>query len=131
MGFQFQIRRSRKSGKNYPHVEPAKQSIERVKGRVKKLTDRKKTSIPLFLVIQDVNNLIRGWSAYFHHGHSTVFGRVKWFTEERVRTHLRRRYKIRGRTESYSRHTTAYLYEKLGLFKIPTHAKWLKAHAVQ
>ena len=132
LGFCFQIRRSPRSGKFYPHVEPSKRSVKRVKARVKELTGRRRTPIPLPYVISEVNDVLRGWSAYFHHGHSTkVLGRVKWFVEERVRKHLRRRYKVRTRTRGYNRFSTDYLYRKLGLYKIPTNAKWKQAQALQ
>jgi group II intron reverse transcriptase/maturase len=35
LGFSFHIRRSRKSGKRYPHVEPARRSVQRIKARIK------------------------------------------------------------------------------------------------
>jgi RNA-directed DNA polymerase len=132
LGFCFQIRRSPRSGKFYPYVEPSEQSVKRVKARVKELTDRRRTPVPLPYVISEVNSVVCGWSAYFHHGHSTkVLGRVKWFVEERVRKHLRRRYKVRTRTRGYNRFSTDYLYRKLGLYKIPTKAKWKQAQALQ
>lgn len=132
LGFCFQVRRSPRSGKFYPHVEPSERSVKRVKARVKELTDRRRTPVPLPYVISEVNGVVCGWSAYFHHGHSTkVLRRVKWFVEERVRTHLRRRYKVRTRTRGYNRFSTDYLYRKLGLYKIPTNAKWKQAQALQ
>jgi len=128
LGFCFQIRRSHRSGKFYPHVEPSERSVKRVKARVKELTDRRRTPVPLPYVISEVNSVVCGWSAYFHHGHSTkVLRRVKWFVEERVRKHLRMRYKVRTRTRGYNRFSTDYLYRKLGLYKIPTKAKWIQA----
>ena len=39
LGFQFHLRRSRKSDKRYPHVEPPKRSLQRIKDRTKQLTD--------------------------------------------------------------------------------------------
>lgn len=116
----------------YPHVEPSRRSVERVKATVKELTGRRRTPIPLALVIREVNQAVRGWSAYFHYGYSTkVLGQVKWFTEERIRKHLRTRYKVRSRSNGYSRFSTNFLYKKLGLYKIPTNAKWKPAHALQ
>jgi hypothetical protein len=45
--------------------------------------------------IAKANQVLRGWSGYFHYGHCTkVFGRVRWFPDERVRTQLRERYKV-------------------------------------
>lgn len=132
LGFCFQVRKSPRSGKLYPHVEPSERSVKRVKARVKELTDRRRTPVPVPYVISEVNSVVCGWSAYFHHGHSTkVLRRVKWFVEERVRKHLRRRYKVRTRTRGYNEFSTDYLYRKLGLYKIPTHAKWKQAQALQ
>ncbi len=132
LGFSFQMRRSRRSGKYYPHTEPSKRSIERIKARIKEITHRRRTPVPLPLLVMEMNQVTRGWSGYFHHGHSTkVMSRVKWFTEERVRKHLCERYKVRTRSKGYSRFTTEFLYRKLGLFKIPTNAKWRQAKARQ
>lgn len=132
LGFCFQMRRSSWSGKWYPHVEPAKGSVKRIKARVKELTHRRRTPIPLPELIHEVNDAIRGWSAYFHYLHSTtVLGRVKLFTEERIRKHLRVRYQIGTRAGGYYRFPTAFLHNQLGLYKIPTTAKWKKAHALQ
>ena len=132
LGFRFQMRRSRRSGKIYPHVEPSKRSVRRIKAKVKELTDRRRNPLPLPLLIDDVNDVVRGWSAYFHYGNSThVLGRVKWYTEERVRKHLRKRHKLRCQGEGYKRFPTDFLYRQLGLYKIPTNAKWKQAQALQ
>jgi len=132
LGFRFQMRRSPRSGKVYPHVEPSERSVKRVKATVKELTDRRRTPVPLPLLIDEVNDVVRGWSVYFHYLHSTkILGQVKWFTEERVRKHLRTRYKVRTRTRGYNRFSTDFLYRQLGLYKIPTNAKWKQAQALQ
>ncbi len=132
LGFCFLMRRSHRSGKLYPHVEPSERSVKRVKAKVKELTNRRRTPVPLPWQIDEVNDVVRGWSAYFHHLHSTkVLRRVKWFTEERVRWHLRCRYQVRTRTCGYGRFSTVFLYRKLGLYKIPTDAKWKLAQALQ
>ena len=132
LGFRFQMRRSHRSGKVYPHVEPSKRSVKRVKAKVKALTNRRRTPVPLPWLIDEINDVVRGWSAYFHYLHSTkVLSRVKWFTEESVRKHLRIRYKVRTRTRGYGRFSTDFLYRQLGLYKIPTNAKWKQAQALQ
>ncbi len=106
--------------------------VNLITARVKELTDRRRTPVPLPLLVKEVNQVVRGWSAYFHCGNSTkVLGQVKWFTEERVRKHLRTRYKVRTRTGGYNRFSSDFLYRQLGLYKIPTNAKWKIAHALQ
>ena len=131
LGFSFCLRRSRKSGKLYPHVEPSKRSMKRVKACVKALTDRRRTPIPLEDLVAEVNRSLRGWSGYFHYRNSSgVFGRVKWHVEERFRTHLRRRFKLVSRAQAYYHLPTSKLYERFGLFKLPTTAGWRKMHAL-
>jgi RNA-directed DNA polymerase len=131
LGFSFCLRQSHKSGKLYPHVEPSRRSVQRVKDRVKLLTDRKRTPIPLDDVVAEVNRSLRGWSEYFHYGNSSaVFGHVKWQVEERVRLHLRRRFKLYSRYQAYHLLSSSTLYDRYGLFKLPTTAGWRKMHAL-
>jgi group II intron reverse transcriptase/maturase len=125
LGFSFRVRSSRRSGKLYPHVEPSKKSVKRIRSRIKTLTGRKRTAVPLPNLIAEVNRSLRGWSQYFHYRNSTeVFGKVKWQVEERVRTHLRRRYKLSSRAQAYQRIPNAKLYGDIRLFKLPTTAGW-------
>jgi len=132
LGFRFQMRRSPRSGKWYPHTEPSKRSEERIKATVKRLTHRRRTPVSVPDLIDEINYATQGWSAYFHYQHSTkVMARVKWFTEERVRKHLCVRHKVRTRTNGYKRFSTDFLYNKLYLYRIPTYAKWKRAQALQ
>lgn len=125
LGFSFRVCRGRKSGKPYPHVEPSKKSVKRIKCRIKAMTDRRRTPMPLPALITEVNRTLGGWSQYFHYRNcSTIFGKVKWYVEERVRTHLRRRYKLVSRAQTYQRIPNGKLYGGIGLFKLPTTAAW-------
>ncbi len=125
LGFNFRMRKSRRSGKVYPHVEPSKRSVDRIKSKVKQLTNRRRTLLPLPKLVEEVNEVLRGWTGYFHYEHSTeVMSRVKHFTEERMRKHLCIRHKVRIRTRGYERFSTAYLYRYVGLYRVPTWAKW-------
>lgn len=131
LGFSFCLRQSRKSGKLYPHVEPSRRSVQRVKDRVKMLTNRKRTPIPIDEVVAEVNRSLRGWSEYFHYRNSTaVFGHVKWQVEERLRSQLRRRFKLHSRYQAYHHLPTSKLYGSYGLFKLPTTAGWRRMHAL-
>lgn len=131
LGFSIKWARSRRTGKGYPNVEPSKRAEQRIKARIKELTARRRTPVPMPHLIEEVNQALRGWSGYFHYGNCTkVFGRVRWFTEERVRTQLRRRHKVRTRTRGYERFSYAHLHDVLGLFKLPHTAGWKSAHAL-
>lgn len=130
LGFSFRQRCSRRSGKRYPHVEPSRPSVQRLKDEVKRLTDRRLTCVPLPDVVGRLNRTVRGWTNYFHHRNCTAaLGHVKWYVEERVRTHLRKRHKLKNRDQGYSRFPSAYLYATIGLYKVPTTAPWCSAHA--
>ena len=62
---------------------------------------------------------------------SKAMAKVKWHVEERLRTHLRKRHKIRCRGAGYARFPVAKLYAVHRLFKVPTTAGWHRpAHAL-
>jgi len=131
LGFSFCLRKSRKSGKLYPHVEPSRRSVQRIKDRMKTMTDRKRTPIPLPVLVEEVNMSLRGWSGYFHYRNCTgVFGEVKWHVEERMRTHLRRRFKLHSRAQAQHHLPSSKLYGRYNLYKPPTTAAWRKANAL-
>lgn len=132
LGFTFGLRRSRKSGKVYPHVEPSKRAVCRINKRLGVLSHRRLTPLPLEVVVEQMNQALRGWGGYFHHRNcSKVFGRVRWHAEERLRTHLRKRHKVRRRKSGYRRFPTRQLYDRYGLYKLPVTAGWTTAHALR
>lgn len=131
LGFSFHLRRSRRSGKHYPHVEPSRRSVQRIKERTKALTDRRRTAVPMAQVIAELNRTLRGWCNYFYHCNCTeVMSKVKMHAEERVRIHLRRRHKMVSRAQAYQRFPGRVIYGRYGLFKLPTTAPWRSAHAL-
>ena len=131
LGFEIRIHRSFQSGKSYPHVQPGKRAVKAIKAKLTQLTGRKLTPIPLPTVMQRLNQSLRGWAGYFDYRNSTkVMGRVRWHAEERLRTHMRKRHKVRIRNSGYYRFPNNVLYERLGLFKLPTSAPWKRAHAL-
>ena len=131
LGFEIRIHRSPQSGRSYPHVQPGKRAVKAIKAKLTQLTGRELTPIPLPIVVQRLNQSLRGWSGYFDYRNSTnVMGSVRWHAEERLRTHLRKRHKVRIRNFGYFRFPHNVLYERHGLFKLPTSAPWKRAHAL-
>jgi group II intron reverse transcriptase/maturase len=125
LGFSFRMRKSKKSGKWYPHTEPSRKSIQRIKEKAKSLTDRKLILIPMDRLMCTLNRSVHGWCNYFHYRNSsTALGGVKWYIEERVRTHLMRRHKVRCRGTGFKRFSSKILYQQYGLYPVPTSAKW-------
>ena len=131
LGFEIWMAKSDRTGKFYPHVQPSKKSLKTIKDHITRLTARTRTMVPLDLLIKEVNAVVRGWVGYFHlRNCSKALGHVRWHLEERLRTHLRNRYKVRDRRTGNLRFTNRDLYEKYGLYKVPTTAGWTKAHAL-
>jgi RNA-directed DNA polymerase len=132
LGFETWLAKSVRTGKLYAHVQPSKKSLKSIKDRVTQLTARTRTTIPLDWLANEVNAVVRGWVGYFHWRNcSKSLARVQWHLEERLRTHLRNRYKVRDRKTGYLRFTHRDLYAKYGLYKVPTTAGWTKAHALR
>ena len=79
-------------------------------------------------VVGRVNRLVRGWSGYFHHRNcANAFKDARWYVEERVRTHLRKRHKLKDRSTGYRRFPGRVIYGSYGLFKLPATAGWTAA----
>lgn len=131
LGFSIRMAESWKTGNLYPHVQPSKKSLQKIKDRVTELTARRRTIMPLEWIVKEVNATVRGWVGYFHHRNcSKALGQIRSHVEERVITHLRKRHKIRNRNAGYVRFPDRLLYKRYNLYKVPTTAVWAKAHAL-
>ncbi|MGH8548632.1 MAG: group II intron maturase-specific domain-containing protein [Methylococcales bacterium] len=81
------MNRGVKTGKPYPNVRPADQSLKKIKPRLTELTGRNLTPIPLGNVAGNVNCSLRGWVNYFHYRNSNQgMDKVKNHAEQRLRT---------------------------------------------
>jgi len=131
LGHEIRMRRSPRSGKRYPHVQPGRRAVKRIKAKLTKLIGMNLTPLPLPAVIQRLNQSLQGWTGYFDYRNSTkVFGDLKLYAEERLRTHLRKHHKVSIRYFGYTRFPNSVLYERYGLFKLPTTAPWKRVHAL-
>jgi len=132
LGFEIRIARSWRTGGRYVNVQPSRKSLKTIKTRLTSMTRRELTWRPLEDVVGNVNKTLRGWVAYFHYRNcSKELTKVKTHAEQRLRTHLRRRHKVRRRVSGYGRFPGRSLYERYGLYKVPTTAGWTKAHALR
>jgi len=113
LGFNIRMLKSKRTGKFYPHVEPSEKAIKKVKTHIKSLTGRKLTSVPIETLIKEINQVVRGWIGYFYFGNSTrVLSKIKYYVEQRLLKHLRKRHKIR----SWSRTAARFTYVRLSTF---------------
>lgn len=132
LGFTIWMGRGRKTGNYYPHVQPSKKSLQSIKDKVTDLTQRERTIMPIDWIVNEVNATVRGWVGYFHYRNcSQTLASLRHHVEQRLITHLRKRHKIRDRKTGCARFKPRALYEKYGLYKVPTTAAWGKVHALR
>lgn len=126
LGFTTQIRRNPRTGKTFPLIVPSRKALGRIKKEIKDATCRKNLALPKEVIVARLNQALRGWANYFYYGNcSTTFAHLRDYTEERVRVYLSRKHRFKGR--GYAKYPNAYLYENLGLYKIPATAPWAQA----
>ena len=131
LGFAIRVSKSWKSGKRYTHICPAPKSLAKIKERITQMTGRERTPIPLDDIVGSMNATLRGWSNYFHYRNSSkVLEKVRTHAEERLRTHLMNRHKVRNRGAGIEQYPRQKLYMHYGLYKVPTTAGWKTAHAL-
>ena len=130
LGFSIRMSRGLCTGKPYPHVCPSEKSLTKIKTKLTELTQRNLTPLPLDVIVENVNRSLRGWVNYFHYRNSNqTLEKVKLHAEQRLRTHLMKRHKVKDRRIGEGRFPSVNLYRRYGLYKVPTAAGWKSAHA--
>ncbi len=71
LGFELCMRKSRRTGNPYSHVQPSRKALKKIKDSVTAMTHRRMTPKPLDEVIGNVNTTLRGWVGYFHYRNCT------------------------------------------------------------
>ncbi len=130
LGFQVGVVKNQRTGKHFPLVEPSPKAMKSIKQKVKFYTRREMNPVPINDIVTHLNSSIRGWSNYFHYGYGhRKIKQVKYYMEERLRSHLRYRHKVKNRGASYQKFPSTYLYDHLGLYKLPVTPYWKVVHA--
>lgn len=123
LGFNIKMVKNPKTGRTFPLVRPSKKSLKHIRVEIKGLTGRDRLAIPEEDNISQINGVVRGWVGYFYYGHcSQDLSALRLYLEERVRRYLIKRHRKRGR--GYKAYPSNYLYDSLGLYKIPVIAPW-------
>ena len=123
LGFTTSLVKNPKTGRRYPLIRPSKKAIKHVKAEIKGITNRSNLSLPKDVILNKLNEVVRGWTGYFYYQNcSKDMSSLKNYFEERVRTYLRR--KCAKKHRGYKAYPYGYLYNVLGLYKIPTTAPW-------
>jgi group II intron reverse transcriptase/maturase len=123
LGFSIGVKKSIRTGSEFPLIRPSKEALKHIKAEIKSLTDRTNLALPTEVVIRKLNEVVRGWVGYFRYGScSRDMAKLKRYLEERVQTYLRHKHRKKGR--GFMVYPYHYLYESLGLYKIPTTAPY-------
>lgn len=125
LGFAIRWQQSRRTGRCYPNVEPSAKARQKLHQNVRSQLNRWTTHQSAVATVRKLNQTVRGWSHYFHHGNSTrVFGAEKAWLQQRLRVWLWRKY---DRTLSrWSFFTNDRLHGQYQLFSLPTRAAYLR-----
>lgn len=121
LGFAITMVKNPKTGKNFPLIRPSQKAIKHIGAEIKGLTCKRNYKLPEEAVVAKLNETVKGWVDYFYYRHcSRSMSVLKYYLERRVKIFLKRKHKL----TSCSAHSFEYLYDSLGLFKIPLTAPW-------
>jgi group II intron reverse transcriptase/maturase len=126
LGFSIGMKRGKKTGKMYPHIEPSKKALKHVRAEIKQLTTERYSASPTEVVIRRVNEVARGWVSYFRYGNCTkAMSSLRYYLGYRMRIYLRRKHHYHSL--GYRAYPDRYYYDSLGVFEVPTKAPWANA----
>jgi RNA-directed DNA polymerase len=121
LGFAIRLVKNPKTGKTFPLVRPSQKAMKRIRAEIRQLTGKRNHTLPEEMVIDRLKEVVRGWVNYFYYRHcSRSMSVLKYYLERRVKIFLRRKHK----QSSYAAYSYDYLYDSLGLYRIPLTAPW-------
>ena len=94
LGFTFRFDRSlyKNWKKRYLNVFVSEKSVAREREKLRELTARRRSCMPIPRMISQVNRQLTGWGNYFSYGYPRkAFRKVNSFLELRLMAHLKRR----------------------------------------
>lgn len=100
------------------HRWPRKKSLDKFREAIRQKTGRLDPR-PLSAMVADVNRTLHGWFGYFRHSIENIFPKQDQWIRQRLRTVLRKRHKLKGRSRGrdHQRWPNAY-FAALGLISL-------------
>jgi group II intron reverse transcriptase/maturase len=118
LGYQFGRFYSTQTGKAYLGTRPSKKSVKRLIKSIHEQTAHSTCLLEAEELVQRLNRQLRGWANYFKLGPvSKAYRLVDTYTTRRLRRWLCHKHKVRG--GGHSRYPDEYLYDSLGLVRLP------------
>lgn len=119
LGYTFGRLHSPRTGGAYVGVRPARKKVQGVCRKLNELTGRVPLSSRPEALVQQVNQVLRGWANYFSYGTlDPAYRAVQRHARTRVRRWLRRKFQLRG--QGYRQYPDSALAETLGLLNLQT-----------
>jgi RNA-directed DNA polymerase len=107
-----------KDGRPYIGTRPSKKSVKSLLRRIHARTSRQWYVDEPKNTVARISTLLRGWCGYFNQGPvMDIYDRIRMYTDRRVRRWLMRRTGKPG--AGFRQIPDEYLYEMLGLYRIP------------
>ncbi|MGW1659430.1 group II intron reverse transcriptase/maturase, partial [Streptomyces atratus] len=93
LGWHIQRHRKRGTSNHFVYLYPAKKALRSIMAKVKKLCWQD-VNLPLDALLHQLNQVLRGWTAYFKHGSSkATFNYLRAYTWKQVFGWLRRKHR--------------------------------------
>jgi len=113
-------------GKRYLQRWPSRRAMQRVRKRIKAITaPRHRLPEPIEPIVAEVNQVVRGWGAYFRVGNSTrKLQDVDHYVRERLAKFLAKK---AGRGGHQRKRYTWAFFKKLGVYQLAGTVNWYTA----
>jgi len=131
LGFHHRMVASRRHPQSrYPACWPSDKKMVQARSRIKELTGRNRRHVPTNLLVEDLNQFLRGWRQYYRFGNSTrCFANIDRYVIERMALLLSKRHGRHGR--GYGLKLIIFSGNRLGLERlVGTIAFGRTAHAL-
>ncbi len=129
LGFHHRMVESRKRrGRYWMHKWPSARAMASIRAKVRDLTAPRQVGLPLDVVVEQLNPVLRGWGAYFRQGNSSAkFATVDSYVHERMAVLASRKHSRSGFNWS-DRYTREWL-ANLGIYRLEGTVRYPAAHA--
>jgi group II intron reverse transcriptase/maturase len=126
LGFTIVMRKGLRTGREFPFTVPSDKALKHIRSEIKQLTTERYSATPTEVVVQRVNEVVRGWVGYFHYGNcANALSNLRKYLVRRIRIYLHRKHHYNG--YGYKLFPDDYYYQTLGLYKIPRTAPWTQS----
>jgi RNA-directed DNA polymerase len=118
LGYTFGPERHRRDGHWYLSAKPSKKSLQRIKGKVRRVL-RPGNKEARSAVVDRVNRLLRGWANYYSYGtRYMAYRAIDNYVYHAMRHFLCRRHKVS--TRGTQRYPAAVVFEEIGVQRLRT-----------